>query len=199
MGRPAPRMTLLTIDEYLELEERADIRHEYVGGQLYAMSGASKRHNVIVGNLFSELRDAARRTGCRVYVNDVKVRAGSDVIYYPDVTVACGPDRGGPLIEEAPCLVIEVTSPSTELIDRREKLLVYRRVESLLAYVIVEQGSRRVDMHLREKDRSWRLDTVEGSEAIELPCPEVSLSVATIYEGTDVEPPKEAGPRPSGR
>src|SRR5688572_15073 len=149
MGRPAPRMTHLTIEEYLELEEKADVKHEYVGGQIYAMSGASKRHNVIIGNVFAELRPAARHAGCRMYVNDVKVRAAADVIYYPDVMVACGPDQGGPLIEEAPCLVVEVISPSTEMIDRREKMLVYTRMRSLRAYVIVDQDSRRVVCHRR--------------------------------------------------
>lgn len=184
MARPAPRMTLLTIEEYLELEERADVRHEYVGGHIYAMSGASKRHNVIVGNLFRELYPPARVAGCRVYFNDVKVRAGAEVIYYPDLMVACGDDRGGPLIEEAPCLVVEVTSPSTEQIDRREKLLLYRRIESLRAYVIVDQGSRRVDVHSADPDGSWRLERFEGSGSIELPCPEMALSLDLIYEGT---------------
>jgi Uma2 family endonuclease len=179
-------MTLLTIEEYLDLEERADVKHEYVGGQVYAMSGVTKRHNLIAINLVTELRAAAKGTDCRVYIADVKVRASRDVIYYPDVMVACGPDRGSALVEEAPCLVVEVISPSTEMIDRREKLLVYRRLESLRSYLVVDQAARRIDHHWRADDGTWQREVVEGSGRVSIACPGTTLTLAAIYEGAGV-------------
>jgi Uma2 family endonuclease len=183
MAEAARAMTVLTYEEYLELEERSDVKHEYVAGQIHAMSGVTKRHNVIAGNIFAELRAAARGTPCRLYVADVKLRAAADVVYYPDVMVACGPEEGGPLVEEAPCLVVEVTSPSTERIDRGEKLLVYRRMESLRAYWIVDQGARHVDRHWREADGIWRREMLGEGGDLPAPCPETRVPLATIYEG----------------
>ncbi len=79
----------LTVEEYLKLEESAAIRHEYVGGEVYAMVGASRRHNEIVSNVSGILCNAARGGPCRVYSSDFKLRVAADVIYYPDVMVAC--------------------------------------------------------------------------------------------------------------
>jgi Uma2 family endonuclease len=139
----AARHHLLTLDDYFRLEAAAvDVKHEYVAGQVYAMSGASRRHNRIAGNIFARLWTAARGGPCRVYMSDVKLRAAHDVVYYPDVMVACGAEGTDPLVEDAPCLVVEVLSPSTQLTDRREKALVYRQLASLRAYVIVDQARR---------------------------------------------------------
>ena len=115
----------LTIDEYLALDESGTVRHEYVGGEIVAMVGATKRHNRIIGNLSGRLWGAARGDPCRVYSESVKLRVADDVIYYPDVMVACGPEGADPLIEDDPCIVVEVVSPSTETTDRREKLAAY--------------------------------------------------------------------------
>jgi Uma2 family endonuclease len=148
--------------------------------------GVTKRHNLISLNLARELHAAGRGSGCRVYAIDVKVRAARDVIYYPDIMVACGPDRGTALIEEAPCLVVEVLSPSTSSIDRREKLLTYRQMESLEAYLIVAQDQRRVDRHWRDGEGRWDLEVVEGAGDVAIPSPATTLSLDAIYEGTGV-------------
>ena len=82
----------LAVDEYLALEESATVRHEYVGGEIFAMVGATKRHNRIIGNTSGRLWGTARGGPCRVYSESVKLRVADDMIYYPDVMVACGPE-----------------------------------------------------------------------------------------------------------
>ncbi|MBA2617877.1 MAG: Uma2 family endonuclease, partial [Rubrobacter sp.] len=109
------------------MEKTATVRHEYVAGEVYAMTGASRRHNRIAGNVYRRLADAAAGGPCRVYMETVKLRI-EDVFYYPDVMVACGPEPDDPYYEDDPCLVVEVVSPSTETTDRREKLAAYKRI-----------------------------------------------------------------------
>ena len=173
----------LSVGEYLRVEEASPVKHEYVAGQIFALAGATKRHNHITVNLVTCLAAAARGGRCGVYLADVKLRVSEEVLYYPDVMVACGPAGEDPLIEDSPCLVIEVTSPSTEMIDRREKVLAYRQIASLQAYVIVHQGEPRVERHWRDGSDVWRYDEVAGEGRVALPCPEVELSLDAIYEG----------------
>jgi Uma2 family endonuclease len=139
MAQPTASHDSLTVEEYLQLEESATVRHEYVGGEIFAMVGATKRQNRIVGNIFARLWGVARGGDCRVYSEGVKLRVAEDVIYYPDVMVACGPEGEDPLVEDDPCLVVEVVSPRTETTDRREKLAAYKRMPGLRAYLIVAQ------------------------------------------------------------
>src|SRR4051812_5984370 len=120
----------LTIDEYRALEAISELRHEFVHGVVRAMTGASRRHNRIVGNIYRRLADAAEGGPCRVYVEAVRTRVADDVFYYPDVVVACG-EPGDPLEEASPCLVVEVLSPATEVTDLREKAVYYRQKPGL--------------------------------------------------------------------
>ena len=110
---------LVTRSDYLQLERDSQIRHEWVGGALHAMTGTSGVHNRVAGRLYARLLPAADRHGCRTYISDMRImteRAG----YYPDVMVTCG-EQADPYYETAPCLLIEVVSPSTRDIDQREK------------------------------------------------------------------------------
>ena len=167
----------------VDLEEESSVRHEYVGGVIYAIVGATKRHNRIINNISGRLWNAARGGDCRVYTQSVKLRADDEVIYYPDVMVACGPEGDDPLIEDAPCLVVEVVSPSTETIDRREKMLAYRRIPTLKAYLIVDQERRYVERHWRGEKGEWRQGGVMEGGTVPVPCPETGFPLAEIYEG----------------
>ncbi len=174
----------LTVEEYLELEEGATVRHEYLGGSIYAMVGATKRHNRIAGNIYAALLSASRGGPCRVFIEGVKLRISEDdIFYYPDVMVACGSEEGDPLFEEEPCLVVEVTSPSTETTDRREKLLSYKKIPSLKSYLIVHQGEPRVERHWRDEEGVWWQADLVGEGRVSVPCPETELTLADIYEG----------------
>jgi Uma2 family endonuclease len=178
----------LTVEEYLALEETATVKHEYVAGNVYAMVGATKRHNRIGGNIYRRLADAAEGGPCQVYMEAVKLRVASDLIYYPDVMVACEPDDD-PLIENTPCLVVEVTSPNTEMTDRREKLVAYRQIPSLEAYLIVSQDRRWVEHHFRDESGKWQRSDLLEEGRIMVPCPSgAQLTLDDIYRGIEAIP-----------
>ena len=177
------RHQTVTVKEYREIEAASPVRHEYVAGVMHALAGASKRHNRIAFNVARLLNAAAEGGPCQVYMSDVKLRAAEDVFYYPDVMVACGPEGEDPYVEDAPCLVVEIASPSTAVIDRREKLFVYKRIPTLEAYVIVEQDERRVQHHRRDEQGVWGEAEVSGQGRVPIPRPEVTLTLDEIYAG----------------
>jgi Uma2 family endonuclease len=119
-----------------------------------------------------------------VYSEGVKLRVADDVIYYPDVMVACGPEED-PIVENDPCLMVEVASPSTETTDSREKLAAYKRMPSLEAYLIVSQDRRWVERHLRGEDSLWHRGDLVDDGRFSIPCPEATLTLAEIYEGLE--------------
>ena len=112
----------------------------------------------------------------------MKLRAADDRIYYPDALATCEPLTGDEYVVARPCLVVEVTSPRTRRVDGVEKLATYREIPSLQAYLIVEQGERRVDRHRRDADGAWRHEVVTDG-AIALSCPEATLALDDVYRG----------------
>ncbi|MGB3683114.1 MAG: Uma2 family endonuclease [Rubrobacteraceae bacterium] len=188
MSEPAAPQEPLSVEEYLELERISEVRHELVAGEVHAHAGGTRRHDVLSVNILAALWNAARGGPCRVHSGDRMLRTAGDVFYYPDVMVVCPPeDEPGSdeaLFEDSPCLVVEVTSPSTENIDRREKLLAYRNTTSLKAYLIVDQRELRVERHWRdESGRWWRAEAVGTEGVVPIPCPETELTLPQIYEG----------------
>ncbi len=172
----------MSLEEYWELENNSEFKHEYVGGHLYAMTGVTRRHSRISGNIFLALANVSDGSSCRVHQSDMKVPTPDGPVYYPDVVVACGEEPDDPYCEDAPCLIVEVLSPSTALTDRREKLLSYRRLPSLQAYLIVEQDKELVERHFRDDSEAWQAEIL-GEGSIPVPCPRgAELSLAGIYE-----------------
>ncbi len=180
MAEPALQQRLLSVGEYVQFELESPIKHEYVRGMIYALSGVTRRHRRIALNIGRMLDSPSERGPCRVYVAEVRLGLG-DIHYYPDVMVACGPEPEDPYIENAPCLLVEVTSPSTEAIDRREKLMVYREIPSLRAYLIVSQDERRVERHWRDEQGQWQYALISGEGTIPIPCPDQTMSLDEIY------------------
>lgn len=174
---------VMTVEEYMQFEERATLRHEYINGAVYGMSGATLVHNGITFRLATALSNRLRGGPCKVFLNDVKLKLelGSDeIFYYPDVMVACKPGEWGDNFIRNPKLVAEVLSPSTQHIDRREKALNYQRAGAIEEYLVLSQTERRVLVH-RRADR-WQLETVCGSEAIiALRSVGISIPMAEIY------------------
>ncbi|MCX8087134.1 MAG: Uma2 family endonuclease [Rhodocyclaceae bacterium] len=163
-------------EDYLRLEAESAVKHEYLDGQIVAMAGASERHNRIAGNAFFRLRQATRGTGCGAFVSDMKLRVeAANAFYYPDAMLVCAEDDH-PLYKTRPCIVVEVASPSTAAIDRREKWLAYRTLESLRAYLIVDAEARAVDYWLRDEAGEWRPGTLEEDEVLTVACPPVTVS-----------------------
>lgn len=172
---------LLTFDEYLEFEQSSPLRHEFVAGEVYAISGPSRRHGSVVGNIFARIHTAARGGPCRAYVEAIMLRVGNDV-YYPDVVVTCSATDAHDQWVVKPCLLVEVTSPSTARIDRTNKLGAYHSIASLTTYLIVEQAWRRVVRHWRDASGTWQQEDLRGDGSIMLSCPDVMLTLDQIYE-----------------
>jgi Uma2 family endonuclease len=187
--RDTSPLRTMTVEEYFRFEESSPIKHEYVAGEVYAMSGATWRHNLIAGTTFALLLAAERGGGCRVAMSDMRLEAANDKYYYPDVTVVCAPITELEIVARGPCVVVEVTSPSTARIDRGEKLDAYRRIPTLRAYLIVDHRRRRVERHWRAtSDDAWQRDEIvgEAETPIPVPCLDVDLTLDAIYRRVDL-------------
>lgn len=188
MTRPAAGEPV-SVEAYLRLEDGAPVRSEYVEGRLFAVVGGSDTHNLLTTSIGGLLWTATRRTPCRTFIADMKVRALEGVFYYPDVMVACEAQDDERYYRRRPCLAVEVLSPSTAAMDRGEKLRNYTRISSLQAYVLVNQDVRRVEVYRREGER-WAYEILEGADVLGLSCPEVQVPLEEIYEGV----PLQGGP-----
>jgi len=171
---------LISIADYLEAERYSPVKYEYVDGHVYAMTGTSKVHNLIVGNLAGILRNHLRGGPCQVYTSDIKVQAGTR-IYYPDVVVAC-PPSDDPYVETNPFLIIEVLSDSTERIDREEKRLAYQSIAALQEYVLVSQEHREIQVS-RRSDEGWIEGRYGASSQLMLVSVGLECLVEQVYEG----------------
>jgi Uma2 family endonuclease len=184
--RPEDEPLFMTWEEYLAFEERSPYRHEYINGAVYAMSGASLAHNRIAQVLVVALRSHLRGGPCEPYFLEAKleIRAGSDLItYYPDAMVSCRPEGRADQIVRNPKLVVEILSKSTQHIDRREKALVYQRVEAIEEYALIAQNLPRVIVHRRAE--GWRPMLYCGMDAqVELRSIGLHMPLAQIYEGS---------------
>jgi Uma2 family endonuclease len=185
----------MSLEEYLRFENEHPERHEYVAGEVYAMSGATLRHSSIVQNLSFRLMERTRGGPCGVHTHGLKVRVGDDRIYYPDLLVLCTPLPGDTLVVREPCLVIEVTSPSSARTDRGEKADAYRRLTSLDAYLVVDQRRRRVDRHWRSSAGAWQQEEYLAEGIVPIACLDTSLALDDIYEGVDL--PRLSEPEPA--
>ncbi|MDJ1171643.1 Uma2 family endonuclease [Roseofilum sp. BLCC_M154] len=178
---------LISVPDYLEGEKLSPIRHEYIGGQIFAMSGGSEEHNRITLNIASFLNAHLRGSGCKTFMSDMKVnmpiaRDTADLFYYPDVMVTCEPEDREKYYKTSPCLIVEVLSPSTESLDRREKRLNYQSLPSLQEYILVSQTEMKVEVYRRNTDGNWSLEILEIDDSLELNSVGLSLTMADIYD-----------------
>lgn len=173
----------VTVAEYLEKEQRSDIRHEYVAGHVFPLVGASGAHNRVVSNIHAFLHRHLHGTPCRPYRRDVKVRIeGAEAFYYPDIVVSCEPFDPSGLYLREPVLVVEVLSPSTGGTDRREKRLSYQKLPTLREYVLVAPDKVRVEVFRRGEGGSCSLDVYgPGDERVILTAFAAELPMMTIY------------------
>lgn len=177
------QMPCLSNDEYLANELATDERHEYVAGRVFAMGGSSDRHNRIALNLASALLNLTRGGPCQVYMSDMKVRVeAADAYYYPDVVVTCDPDDTAPYYKDRPSLIVEVLSPTTETIDRREKLLAYQKLDSLREYALIASDRRRIQVY-RRYGGQWLLVMYEDDDSVMLESVHYNFELDVLYEG----------------
>ncbi|HVK04482.1 MAG TPA: Uma2 family endonuclease [Armatimonadaceae bacterium] len=196
--RPVP---YLNPEEYLERERAAEYKSEYYNGQAFAMSGASREHNLISNNVAGELRARLKGRPCETYGSDMRVQIRETGAYvYPDVVVVCGEPRFADAHVDTllnPVVVVEVLSPSTERGDRGEKFAHYRRLESLREYVLISQDQRRVEKFTRRNDSGeWVFTEVSDADgALRLDSLDLELPLAEIYDRvTFAEPSDTASP-----
>jgi Uma2 family endonuclease len=185
-GMSSPQSEALTPAQYLEIERNTEVRSEYLAGRMYAMSGASRRHNLIALNIGGELRSQLRGRPCEAYVSDMRVRVDSSPTYtYPDVVAVCGEPQFEDVHVDTllnPTLIVEVLSDSTEKYDRGEKFAKYRRLASLHEYVLVAQDKIRVERYVRD-EAQWLFSEISTPDgALLLPSIGCELTLGAIYE-----------------
>ena len=176
----------LTVEEYFQLEEQdPDTRYEYIDGHVYAMAGGTANHDTIKSNLQRILWSLLRGGRCRVYSSDMKVYVSETRYFHPDVNVTCDPrDRGTVQAIRSPRLVVEVLSPTTELIDRTWKLKNYCAHPTIEEYMLVDSQSFKIETYHKEQNK-WIYEAFEDTDEITLSSLNVRLSFADVY--TDVE------------
>lgn len=180
-------LKLLSVEEYLQRELKAQVRHEYVAGQIYAMVGASQAHNIIAGNIFALLRSHVRGSFCRAFISDMKVNIkannnSSDLFYYPDVVVSYDPKDNNRYFLDSPSLICEVLSPSIQVTDKREKRLNYQTIDSLKEYVLISQDEIKVEIYRKNDLGEWTIATLRENDSLELSSVGLNLTMADIYE-----------------
>ncbi|MGI4787278.1 MAG: Uma2 family endonuclease [Janthinobacterium lividum] len=183
-AQPLPYYTL---EQYVELEENATYKSEFVAGRIYAMSGGTPKHSLISGNIILGVGSLLRGSPCKVYTSDLRVGIMPiDVETYPDVAIVCGEPHINPFDKNSiinPAVIFEVLSPSTERYDRGEKWARYQRLDSLQQYVLVSQDTPRVEHYVRQEDGSWNYAALEGLEpASALRVLDVRLALSEIYD-----------------
>ncbi len=184
--------TFLTPEEYLALERAADYKSEYFNGEIFAMTGASRKHNLIAVNVVAALHPQLRKRPCELYTSDMRVKVNATGLYtYPDVTVVCET----PLLEDHwkdtllnPTLLVEILSKSTAGYDRGEKFEHYRKLPSLAEYLLIAQDKHHVEHYTRQPDNQWLLSETNDLQAtIDLPSIVCRLMLADVYDKVEID------------
>ncbi len=177
----------LTEEEYLEFERNSDIRHEYFDGEIFAMSGGSEAHNLIVANVVITLGNQLKKKPCRVYPSDMRLKIDKTRLYtYPDVMIVCGERKFDDQYKDMllnPDVIIEVLSDSTENYDRGKKFEHYQKIESLKEYVLIHQNIRKIERFLKTEHCRWIWDETDD-EHIEITLESVgcTLNIDDVYD-----------------
>ena len=181
MNKPAVAEARLSHQEYLEMEAASPVKHEYVAGYIYAMTGTSDAHNVITGNVYIALRNHLKGSPCRVFIADVKAKLDqSDAYYYPDVMVSCEKPPN-PYFREQPSLIVEVLSSSTAKFDAWDKRRDYQSLPSLQEYVLVSQECMDVRVW-RRGESGWGVTIYTDGAVIPFKSVELEIPIEQIYE-----------------
>jgi Uma2 family endonuclease len=189
----ASRVPFISPEDYLKWEENAEVRHEYIDGEVFEMAGSSDHHASIVGNGFIVLSTFARGRGCRIYPQDVKAQVqGKSRYYYPDLLVTCDArDRQDPYVKRHYKTIVEVLSEGTEAFDRGKKFEDYRRSDSLEEYVLVAQDRVSVDVFRRNERGRWELQGYGVGDEVELVSLGAKFPIGALYEDVDIPPDRD--------
>jgi Uma2 family endonuclease len=177
---------LLTPEEYLALERQAEYKSEYFAGEVFAMTGASREHNLIVANMVRTLGNQLLERDCNVYPSDLRVKIQQIEKYtYPDVVMTCGEEQFEDEHRDTllnPVAIIEVLSASTEAYDRGKKFERYQYIDSLVEYVLVAQDQHRIERYVRQQDKTWTYSEFHAlGDVIQLASMGCELALKDVY------------------
>ncbi|MCX7110881.1 MAG: Uma2 family endonuclease [Proteobacteria bacterium] len=175
---------LISEEEYLKGELTSEIKHEYIDGYVYAMSGASKNHNRIAGNIFLEFGNHLKKTPCEPFTSDMKVKVGSKY-FYPDVTVVCDDKTQAEYYTESPTILVEVLSKSTRRRDEKLKRMIYQTIPTLQEYVLIEQDF--VDVEVCRCSEGWVSNHFFLGDEVTFESIALTVSVEEIYARVENE------------
>jgi Uma2 family endonuclease len=188
----AKKLNLVSVEDYLAGELNSPIKHEYLGGLVYAMAGASVAHDIVAGNIFAFLHGRLRGKRCRPHTSDMKIRVqpprSNTRFYYPDASVVCRSNPANHSYQDEPAIIFEVLSQKTRRTDEGEKLEAYLTIPSLHAYALVEQDLPRIVVY-RRTDSGFKPEVYEGLDAV-IPLAEIEteLPLAEIYDRVEFIP-----------
>ena len=180
-------VSYITEQEYLDLERDSETKNEYFDGEIFAMAGASRKHNLIVANLIVSLGSQLKNKPCRVYPSDMRLKIEKTGLNtYPDVMITCNEEK---FVDEKqntllnPDIIIEVLSDSTEKYDRGAKFKNYRQIESLKEYVMIAQNTKSMERYFRDENGQWILtETNENTPYIDLKTSGCRLEIDEVYD-----------------
>ncbi len=181
-----PEKEYITPEQYLELERAALEKHEYYQGEIFAMSGASFRHNVIFKNTYLKLGVKLAGKPCQPYGSDLRIHIPSNSLFtYPDISIICGkPEMTDEVMDTVknPTVIIEILSKSTQDYDKGQKFTLYRDIESLKEYILIDSQSVRVEKYCKNSDGSWTLrDYKDIEDTFIIESIGEDMSLADIY------------------
>jgi Uma2 family endonuclease len=190
----AKKLNLISAEDYLAGELSSPVKHEYLGGVIYAMAGARNAHNLIAGNLHGTLHFRLRGKRCRAFTSDAKIRIRLPAhvrFYYPDTSVTCRPNPPSDSFQDEPAVIVEVLSRATRRIDEGEKKDAYLTIHSLKVYMQVEQDAPAVTL-FRRTDSGFVREVYQGLDAV-IPLHEIGidLPLAEIYDTVEFTPEAE--------
>jgi Uma2 family endonuclease len=179
--------------EYLRLERQSEYKSEYVNGEIFAMTGASRKHNLVSGNIFGELRQQLKGRPCEAFMVDMRVKVTATGLYtYPDVVVVCGEPKFEDKYVDTllnPTVLVEVLSQSTERYDRIAKSSYYRTLDSLTEHLLVAQDEVRLEQYVKQENGTWLLFEYTSLEmVVELPSISCALDLSDVYDKVSLEP-----------
>lgn len=191
-----PQKSFLTPAEYLEIERKAEYKSEYFNGEMFAMAGAQRLHNLIVSNLIRSVGNQLRARDCNVYPSDMRVKiAKIDKYIYPDIVITCGTenfedDQVDTLLN--PVVIIEILPTSSEAYDRGRKFQHYQFIESLAEYILITPDAVRVEQFVRQSDRTWLYSEYQNlDDVVKLESVGCELALHEVYVKTPNTPARE--------
>ncbi len=190
MGLPAEKPHFSRAD-YLIWEHDQPDRHEYIGGEVFAMVGVRDRHNVIALNLAALVRPHLKGSPCKTYLSDIKLEvSAADSVFYPDLFVTCE-TPSDPLVKRDAALIVEILSPSTEAYDRGRKFAMYRLLPGLKEYLLISIDEARLEVYQRTDDDAWLLREYRLGDTLSLASIDLKVAVNEVFDDVEFNTPAD--------